>query len=118
MCFFAPSLYIISYIKNSQYIRGPDNCISGKKNKKVKGAYLPLKKSSHLKQQPTFKCVIYHIICHTEATFCQSKRKKIIIEVFIFSIISSHSFCQQNQNAFLSHVGLAQPGAEPRWPLR
>lgn len=117
MRLFAPSLYIISCIKNSRHIRGPNNCISGKK-KKVKGLYLPLKKSSHLKQQATFKCVIYHIICHTEATFCQSFKKKIIIEVFIFSIISSHSLCQQNQNAFLSHVGEVQPWAEARWPLR
>lgn len=46
------------------------------------------------------------------------KKKKIIIEVFIFSIISSHSLCQQNQNAFLSHVGEVQPWAEARWPLR
>lgn len=102
MCLFSPSLYIISCIKNSHCIGGPNNCIS---EKKVKLAYLPLKKSSHLQQQLTSKCVIYHTICHTEARLCQKrKKKKIIIGVFIFSIISFHKLCQQNQNAFLSRV--------------
>lgn len=61
---YAASLYIIPCIKTSHCIRGPNNCIS---EKKVKLAYLLLKKSAHLQQQLTSKCVIYHTICHTEA---------------------------------------------------
>lgn len=73
MCLFSPSLYIISCIKNSHCIGGPNNCIS---EKKVKLAYLQLKKSSHLQQQLTSKCVIYHTICHTEARLCQKRKKR------------------------------------------
>ena len=38
------------------------------------------------------------------------EKKKIIIGVFIFSIISSPNLCQQNQNAFLSHVRKCSSG--------
>lgn len=98
---FLPSLYISPHIKKGgcvckQSISDREN---KKKKKKVSLVYLPLKESSHL-QQPTWKRVIYHTICHRGKALPAKGRGGIIIGVFIFSIISLHKLCQQNQKAF------------------
>lgn len=95
---FLPSLYISPYIKKGGCVC--KQSISDRENKKkVSPVYLPLKKSSHLRQ-PTWKCVIYHTICHRGKALPAKGRGGIIIGVFIFSIISLQKLCQQNQNAF------------------
>lgn len=63
---FSPSLYIVFCITNSRCMEGPNSCISrdGSGEKKVKLAYLSLKKSLNLRRPLTSKYVIYHGICH------------------------------------------------------
>lgn len=98
MYFFALSLYI----KNSQCIKGPNNCISGKKGQVNLFAAQEITTSS---TTTDFQ------MCHLSYNLSYgSQKKKIIIAVFIFSIISFHHLCQQNQNAFLRHIRKCSSG--------
>lgn len=99
MYFFEASLLIISCIKNSQCIRGPNNCISEKK-----GQVSPFAAQEIVTSSTTTDFQMCHLSYNLSYwSQKKKKKKKIIIGVFIFSIISFHNLCQQNQNAFLSH---------------
>lgn len=101
--FYVAPLYIISCFQTSHNIRGPNNCIAGKKKRSKEP--ICYSRNHHIFNNNHFSNMsfITQSVIQSEAC-CQKRRKKIIIGVFIFSIISSHNLCQQNQNAFLSPV--------------
>lgn len=107
MYFFSPSLYIIPCIKNSLH-QGTKQFSSQKK--KVKLAYSPLKKSSHLQQQLTSKCVIYHTICHTEAMLCQIKKKNHNWSFYLFHYFLLQPLSTKSKCLFESRKGSAALG--------